>query len=120
MVPLWVPLPRALLRDELPVVYIASASRSRGPSWNPPRTSTNHALMSGLYFLPVIAPLGAKAAGANAFLLPNWYMTVGARENGPIRSRESRPTVQRSSLMPPPEAPPGIWNAVDVPRPPMP
>src|SRR5260370_13210540 len=60
MVPLWVPLPRALLRDELPVVYIASASRSRGPSWNPPRTSTNHASMFGLYFLPVTAPLGAK------------------------------------------------------------
>src|SRR5260370_2728880 len=120
MVPLWVPLPRALLRDELPVVYIASASRSRGPSWNPPRTSTNHASMFGLYFLPVTAPLGAKEAGANAFLLPNWYMTVGSRENGPIRSRPPRPAAQRSALIPPPEAPPGIWNAVHEPRPPMP
>src|SRR5260370_1275507 len=103
MVPLWVPLPRALLRDELPVVYIASASRSRGPSWNPPRTSTNHASMFGLYFLPVTAPLGAKEAGATAFLLPNWYKPVGSRDHGPTPSLAATPSAQRSSGLPPPE-----------------
>ena len=58
--------------------------------------------------------------GTTTSRLPNWYIRVGSSENGPMRSRASRPTVWRFSLMPGRQVPSGSVKAVVVLIPPRP